>query len=599
MLFQSGAFWYICSGGLIESLDGTPGHFWTANHCISTASEAATLETYFLFTTPCPPHGDPTTDCDYANAFNSVSPASNGATIVDTSPTTDFTLLMLGGAPPAGTIHLPYSTTPVANTDGVSLYRISYPAGAPQAYSEHVVDAVDFGCGAPGDFMYSKDVIGATEGGSSGSTVANQLGQIVGQLYGSCAANNDDCDTVANRTYDGAFAATWEQRPLVRQALAQEAPPPEPEEVVLASYPGLELAEDAMWRTSFDNDGSYDNLDFVLAGNNGDGDLYVKLGSAPTTSDYDCAPYLYGTDETCTFDLAQEGTYHVMVHAYWAFTDASLTISTWQISSCPDADGDDVCDDDDICPNDPDDDLDQDGICGNEDNCPNDSNPDQLDDDGDDPTTPARSTTRMTATVTASATPTTPARSTTRTTPTATASATPPTSAPASTTTPTVTATAWRTAATSAPATTLRATPTVTACATAATPARSTTRTTATATASATPMTSAPASTTTPTVTVTAWRTAATSASATTPRATSMTTAPATTSTTATVPTTATTTATASATPRTPAPASRTSTATATACATAPTPARAATTTSTPMPTPCPTPATSAPAVTT
>lgn len=221
MLFQSGAAWYICSGTLIESLDGTQGHFLTANHCISTASEAASLETYFHFTTPCPAGGGPTTSCNYANSGNSNTPPSFGAAIIDTSPETDFTLLMLDGAPPAGTRHLPFSTTPVATNDGVDLYRISYPSGAPQAFSKHEVDGDWDLCGIPGNFIYSIDIIGATEGGSSGSAIVNSNGEIVGQLYGACGLNTgNECDTVNNRTYDGAFAATWQNRPLVRNALA-------------------------------------------------------------------------------------------------------------------------------------------------------------------------------------------------------------------------------------------------------------------------------------------------------------------------------------------------------------------------------------------
>jgi len=50
MFFQSGASWYLCSGGLIGS--STPGHLLTAHHCISTPSEAASLESSFDFTTP-------------------------------------------------------------------------------------------------------------------------------------------------------------------------------------------------------------------------------------------------------------------------------------------------------------------------------------------------------------------------------------------------------------------------------------------------------------------------------------------------------------------------------------------------------------------
>jgi serine protease len=67
------------------------------------------------------------------------------------------------------------------------------------------------------------------------------------------------------------------------------------------------------------------NLKFQIAGGSGDADLYVRFGSAPTTSTYDCRPYLSGNAETCTISNVQAGTYHVMVRAYSAFSGVSLT----------------------------------------------------------------------------------------------------------------------------------------------------------------------------------------------------------------------------------------------------------------------------------
>ena len=67
------------------------------------------------------------------------------------------------------------------------------------------------------------------------------------------------------------------------------------------------------------------NLKFVISGGSGDADLYVKFGSAPTTSSYDCRPYLSGNSETCSITTAQAGTYYVMVRAYSAYSGVSLT----------------------------------------------------------------------------------------------------------------------------------------------------------------------------------------------------------------------------------------------------------------------------------
>jgi len=62
-----------------------------------------------------------------------------------------------------------------------------------------------------------------------------------------------------------------------------------------------------------------------MSGGTGDADMYVKFGSAPTTTVYDCRPYLSGNAETCNIATAQAGTYHVMLRAYATFSGVSLT----------------------------------------------------------------------------------------------------------------------------------------------------------------------------------------------------------------------------------------------------------------------------------
>jgi hypothetical protein len=67
------------------------------------------------------------------------------------------------------------------------------------------------------------------------------------------------------------------------------------------------------------------SLRFAMSGGSGDADLYVKFGSAPTTSSYDCRPYQGGNAETCNMPTATAGTWHVMVRAYSTFSGVSLT----------------------------------------------------------------------------------------------------------------------------------------------------------------------------------------------------------------------------------------------------------------------------------
>jgi V8-like Glu-specific endopeptidase len=206
ILFASGPYLYICSGGLVADTDAGSDIplFLTANHCISKGREANSLEAFFRYTSNCQSPG-----------------ASDvlGSSILSSSRTGDYTLLRLGQQPPSGTVALPWNATEVAYSNGTRLYRISHPAGAPQAYSEHAVDTSRVTCQSwpRGNWIYSSDIVGATEGGSSGSPVLNAEGEIVGQLSGGCGYNvYDSCDSVQNATVDGALASYF---PAVQQFL--------------------------------------------------------------------------------------------------------------------------------------------------------------------------------------------------------------------------------------------------------------------------------------------------------------------------------------------------------------------------------------------
>lgn len=69
------------------------------------------------------------------------------------------------------------------------------------------------------------------------------------------------------------------------------------------------------------------NLVIRTSGGSGDADLYVRRGSPPTTSAYDCRPYRAGNNETCTASAPQGGTYHVMVRGYSSYSGVTLSAS--------------------------------------------------------------------------------------------------------------------------------------------------------------------------------------------------------------------------------------------------------------------------------
>ncbi|RKI19858.1 peptidase M4 [Corallococcus sp. AB030] len=64
---------------------------------------------------------------------------------------------------------------------------------------------------------------------------------------------------------------------------------------------------------------------YVMSGGTGDADMYIKFGSAPTTSSYDCRPYLSGNAETCSAAAkASAGKMYIMIRGYSTYSGVSL-----------------------------------------------------------------------------------------------------------------------------------------------------------------------------------------------------------------------------------------------------------------------------------
>jgi hypothetical protein len=66
------------------------------------------------------------------------------------------------------------------------------------------------------------------------------------------------------------------------------------------------------------------NLSFQISGGTGDVDLYVRFGAQPTTSTWDCRPFLNGNSETCSFASPQTGTYFVLLNGFSAYSGVTL-----------------------------------------------------------------------------------------------------------------------------------------------------------------------------------------------------------------------------------------------------------------------------------
>jgi hypothetical protein len=193
---------YQCSGGLLnDSAGDLIPYLLTAHHCFADQNAAASLEATFDFYTG---------SCDGPDPDESTEPRANGSTLLATRAASDFTFLSLDNLP-AGRTFLGWNADAGALQQGTALYRLSFPFGLPERFSQYSLQtgfAVCPGFSRP-SFLYETPVHGATFPGSSGSPVLLGNGQVVGQLTGGCGPDpSNPCD-YANADVDGAFAVTF------------------------------------------------------------------------------------------------------------------------------------------------------------------------------------------------------------------------------------------------------------------------------------------------------------------------------------------------------------------------------------------------------
>jgi hypothetical protein len=206
LTFEDGGSFFVCTGGLLNSTDQSfVPYLLTANHCFSDQAAAQSLEAVWRYVRPScngpepPPFGFPRT---------------LGSTLRATSATSDFTLVELDEDPPPGSVFLGWTTADVTLDDDMLLYRLHHPNGRPQFFTKEQVTATvtPFVCFEfpQGPFLYQRDIVGGTAGGSSGSPLYLQSLQVVGQLGGACGNNTSDfCASQDFSSVDGAFHTSF------------------------------------------------------------------------------------------------------------------------------------------------------------------------------------------------------------------------------------------------------------------------------------------------------------------------------------------------------------------------------------------------------
>ena len=65
-------------------------------------------------------------------------------------------------------------------------------------------------------------------------------------------------------------------------------------------------------------------LRVTISGGTGDADLYVRAGSRPTATSFNCRPFLNGNNETCTITNTVAGDYYIMLRAFATYSGVTL-----------------------------------------------------------------------------------------------------------------------------------------------------------------------------------------------------------------------------------------------------------------------------------
>ncbi|MDX2220168.1 MAG: hypothetical protein SF172_14220 [Burkholderiales bacterium] len=185
MVFTKGGASYLCTGTLLNNSNSPrKAMFYTANHCISTAGVANTLQTYWFYQA---------STCNGSTVNPGYRTLTGGSWLRYTNATRDVSLLELKSAPPAGAIYAGWNAGTLSN---VAIEGIHHPSGDVKKYSlgsKIGNESLD----GRGPFHKVRWTDGVTEGGSSGSglfTVSSGNYQLRGGLYGGysfCSAPSD------------------------------------------------------------------------------------------------------------------------------------------------------------------------------------------------------------------------------------------------------------------------------------------------------------------------------------------------------------------------------------------------------------------------
>ncbi len=178
---------YLCTGQLLnDSTQSFTPYFFSANHCINSATAARTINTYWFFDA---------VSC--ANPPDLRAPLfvqqTAGAALLARSPDYDWAIMRLNALPPAGTFYSAWRADPIPTGSAISV--IHHPQGDLKKWAGGTMPGLNTYTDGT-TFFTARYSQGTTEGGSSGAGLLTFNGaggyyEVRGGLFGgeaSCAS---------------------------------------------------------------------------------------------------------------------------------------------------------------------------------------------------------------------------------------------------------------------------------------------------------------------------------------------------------------------------------------------------------------------------
>ncbi len=292
---------------------GPDNKMFTNNHCVESQSELSNTEVWFNY------------QRSSCNGSMSTTVKVMGNELLSTDYTLDYTLFTVHDFEKIasfGYLGLDASEPVFGN----GIYIPQHGSGNPKELS---IESDKNGSG-----MCQIDV--ASTGGRGSETDTGYFCDTIGGSSGSPVLNTSNNKAIALHHFGGCenqgvkISKIW---PEVASFFDNNLPdgnvnPPTPgpglpELEVDVPVADLQLSrlETAMYVVKAENRNA--PIKITISSGTGDADLYVRSGSEPTTTTYDCRPYKSGNNETCSVPAKNEDLY-VMVRAYSSFSGVTL-----------------------------------------------------------------------------------------------------------------------------------------------------------------------------------------------------------------------------------------------------------------------------------